>query len=92
MTPAAPGRFVTMTDWPQAASYLVARSRPSKSAPPPGGKATTSVTCLDGKFACAAAGAAAKRAKPATATDRIRYSRRFMLNILERETRKAPML
>jgi hypothetical protein len=46
--PLAPGRFSTMTGWPQIATSFGSMMRASVSAPPPGGNGTTMRTGLEG--------------------------------------------
>src|ERR1043165_6596352 len=67
----APGRFSTTTGWPMFCETLEATRRVTPSAPPPGGKPTTQLIGLEGKFDCARAPIGAIAAAAATRKSRL---------------------
>src|SRR3954452_16193334 len=69
ITPPAPGRFSTTTDWPHCLDTTSPRVRVSTSTPPPAGYGTRMWTDLDGKD-CADAAPVAAHSNAAAAVSR----------------------
>src|SRR4051794_32303752 len=67
MTPPAPGRFSTTTDWPHCLETTSPRVRVRTSTPPPAGYGTRICTDLEGNPLCANAAPAVSAAAATTA-------------------------